>query len=126
MFIIVFGSLPAIHPLWERLFQFLGSTLASDERNDSGGHTGSGMAKYRRQLSSSETEQAIYHDEMRLPDVELVRLTDHPAQPQPVATAVPRRDEEEDWFDTYGVDHNGRIHVHRQVDISSAEGDSQA
>lgn len=123
MFIIVFGSLPALHPLWERLFHFVGSMLASDERDHSGGYSGGysgpALANYRRQLSSSETDRPVYHDESSVPDVEFVRLTDHPAQPQPVAAAVPRKSGGEDVFETCGVDHNRRIHVHRQVDVTS-------
>lgn len=77
MFIIVFGSLPALNVLWERLFDFIGSTLASGERSSTGRHTGgSKVPMYHRQLSSSGTDGAIYRDEMTVPDVELHRLTD--------------------------------------------------
>lgn len=126
MFIIVFGSLPALHPLWERLFEFLGASLASGERNSSGRHSGvPGTSKYRRQLSSSDTERAVYHGEARVPDVELVRLTDHPAQPQSFVTAVPGKGNRENWVNIDGFDQGGKIYVHRQVDITSDGGKSE-
>ncbi|KAK3935415.1 hypothetical protein QBC46DRAFT_453475 [Diplogelasinospora grovesii] len=133
MLIIVCGSIPALHPLWER---FLKPRIGTSQRSGfgyqvSGNSHGfaSSRSQYMQTSSSSKSIVGYSNDtkenmrQIDITDVELARLTGQTPQAPAIAVTVAKHDIKtaNSWLDDSSGSPGlaGRIHVVKDVDVSS-------
>jgi len=124
MLIIVCGSAPSLHPLWERFLKRRkqGYTYGSDGyRTHDYSLSSSGKSRASRATRQHDQSLASRGNGSSRPwNFELSSLTGAPAQPSAVAAAIPR--DSTSWTDEL---HQDGIRVVREVDMISGRSHSR-